>query len=116
MPDCYINIIREIDPTVDPEAVGNIADAQYRYFSRMTRQQWANCVNEAKRSHKRREDTICRFPHGSPERGQHYGGPRPGHCATRAEPRRGLMNLPTDPRSCIVGCRAAICYGQYDFS
>ena len=41
----YIN---KIDPSVNPEAVLDVADDLYRYFSEMSREQWVECVNIVK--------------------------------------------------------------------
>lgn len=48
MPDAYRKIILEIDPSADVELVGDIADEDFRYFSKMTRADWAACVEAAK--------------------------------------------------------------------
>lgn len=40
--------IGKIDPAVDPEAVLDWADDQYRIFSQMTAEQWKRCVELAK--------------------------------------------------------------------
>lgn len=48
MPKCYAELILSIDPTADVERVGDIADANFRYFSKMTRAQWEACIRAAK--------------------------------------------------------------------
>lgn len=48
MPQCYIDTIREIDASVDVELVGDIADEMFRFFSSMSRDEWAECVAIAK--------------------------------------------------------------------
>jgi len=48
MPKYLIKMIAEIDPTADPERVGDIADANFRSFGEMTREQWVACVRASK--------------------------------------------------------------------
>jgi len=48
MPKAYADLIKEIDPSADVELVGDIADDNFRYFSKMTRAQWEMCVEAAK--------------------------------------------------------------------
>lgn len=47
MPECYADLIRSIDPDVDVEFVGDIANDTYRYFSEMSRDDWVDCVQIA---------------------------------------------------------------------
>jgi hypothetical protein len=49
MPKCYADLILAIDPSADVERVGNIAHANFRYFSEMTRANWVACVERAQR-------------------------------------------------------------------
>lgn len=48
MPKCYAETILSIDPNADVELVGDIADANFRYFSEMSRNDWERCVAAAK--------------------------------------------------------------------
>lgn len=49
MPGCYRDAILKIDRNADVELVGDIADANFGYFSKMTHANWVACVNHAKR-------------------------------------------------------------------
>ena len=38
------NVILEIDPSADVERVKDFASEAFRFFSEMTREEWAECV------------------------------------------------------------------------
>lgn len=48
MPKCYADLIRSMDPDVDVEAVGDIANSLFRYFGEMTIDDWIKCYRMAK--------------------------------------------------------------------
>ena len=50
MPEWTVKKILSIDPNADVELVGDIADERHRIFSRMTHEQWVECVRAGARS------------------------------------------------------------------
>lgn len=44
----YAELIKDIDPTADVEAVLDIADEFFRYFGEMSRDEWKFCIEAAK--------------------------------------------------------------------